>query len=97
MLTQLGVLLSGSRIELRPDMPPQEMEQLKKLALRYPWVATQYRYAVALALNGQQQEAIRQFQVIRVQRDEKLYQKIRKEISDLADSRYLQLRTLALP
>jgi hypothetical protein len=97
MLTQLGALLTGSRIELRPDMPPEELEQLKKLALRYPWVATQYRYALALALNGQQHEAIRQFQVIRVQRDEKLYQKIRKEISDLANSRYPQLRTLALP
>jgi O-antigen ligase len=97
LLTQLGILLTGSRIELRPDMPPAEMEQLKKLALRYPWVATQYRYALALALNGQQQEAIRQFQVIRVQRDEKLYQKIRKEIGDLANSSYPQLRTLALP
>ncbi len=97
MLTQLGTLLSGSRIELRPDMPPEEMEQLKKLALRYPWVATQYRYAVALALNGQQAEAIRQFQVIRRQRDEKLYQRIRNEISALANSRYPQLRTLALP
>jgi hypothetical protein len=52
---------------------------------------------LALALNGQQQEAIRQFQVIRWQRDEKLYQKIKKEISELARSRYPQLRTLNLP
>lgn len=97
VLTQLGALLSGSRIELRPNMPPGDLEQLKKLALRYPWVATQYRYALALALNGQQQEAIRQFQVIRWQRDEKLYQRIRQEISELARSRYPQLRTLNLP
>ena len=97
MLTQLGTLLSGSRIELRPDMPPEDVEQLKKLALRYPWVATQYRYALALALNGQQPEAIRQFQVIRGQRDEKLYQRIRKEISELPRSRYPQLETFALP
>ena len=97
VLTQLGALLSGSRVELRPNMPPEDMEQLKQLALRYPWVATQYRYAMALALNGQQQEAIRQFQVIRWQRDEKLYQKIRKEISELARGRYPQLRTLNLP
>jgi O-antigen ligase len=97
VLTQLGALLSGSRVELRSNMPSEDMEQLKKLALRYPWVATQYRYALALALNGQQQEAIRQFQVIRWQRDEKLYQKIKKEISELARSRYPQLRTLNLP
>jgi O-antigen ligase len=97
MLTQLGALLSGSRIELRPAMPPEEIEQLKELALRYPWVATQYRYALALALNGQQPEAARQLQVIRRQRDEKLYQKIRKEISELARARYPELRTLDLP
>ncbi|MEO8652824.1 MAG: Wzy polymerase domain-containing protein, partial [Ramlibacter sp.] len=44
LLTQLGTLLSGSRIELRPGMAPDDLEELKKLALRYPWIATQYRY-----------------------------------------------------
>jgi hypothetical protein len=97
LLTQLGALLSGSRIPLRAAMPPEEMEQLRKLAMRYPWVATQYRYALALALNGQQAEAARQFQVIRRQRDEKLYRKIRNEIRELAKSRYPELRTLDLP
>jgi len=97
LLTQLGTLLSGSRIALRPGMPAEDMEQLRKLALRYPWVATQYRYAVALALNGDQPEAIRQFQVIRGQRGEKLYRQIKTEISALAQSHYPQLAGLALP
>jgi hypothetical protein len=97
LLTQLGALLNGSRVELRPDMPPEDLEQLRKLALRYPWLATQYRYALALALNGDRREALRQFQVIRWQRDEVLYQRIRKEIGELAQSRYPQLGTLNLP
>jgi O-antigen ligase len=97
MLTQLGTLLSGSRIALQPGMSRENLEQLKKLALRYPWVATQYRYALALALNGNQTEAIRQFQVIRWQRDEKLYGKIKNEVAELAKSRYPELRTLTLP
>jgi hypothetical protein len=97
LLTQLGALLTGSRIPLRSAMPPKEMEQLRKLAMRYPWAATQYRYALALALNGQQAEAARLFQVIRRQRDEKLYQKIRNEIREQAKSRYPELRTLDLP
>lgn len=96
-LTQLDALLSASRIELRSGMSPQDMDQLRKIAMRYPWVATQYRYALALALNGDRQEAIRQFQVIRRQRDEKLYQRIKAELGDLAQSRYPQLRGLVLP
>lgn len=97
LFTQLGALLSGSRIEVTPAMSPEHLEQLKRLALRYPWVATQYRYALALALNGNSREAVRQFQIIRWQQDEKLYQKIKRELRELAQSRYPELRTLELP
>lgn len=97
LMTQLGTLLSGSRVDLKPNMAAEEMDQLKKLALRYPWVATQYRYGLALALNGEQMEAIRQFQVIRRQRGEKTYQSIKREIAELPRSRYPQLGTLVLP
>jgi O-antigen ligase len=97
IFTQLGTLLSGSRIELRTGMGPDDLEELKKLALRYPWIATQYRYAVALALNGNQQEAVRQLQVLRRQRGEQLYQKIKIEIGELGRVRYPQLDTLVLP
>lgn len=97
LLTQLGALLTGSRIELRPGMQLEDLDELRKLALRYPWVATQYRYAVALALNGQQQEAVRQLQVLRWQRSEKLYIRIKRELAEMAEERYPQLRTLILP
>ena len=97
LLTQLGALLTGSRIELQRSMPPEDLEALKKLALRYPWVATQYRYALALALNGQQQEAVRQLQVLRWTRDEKVYARIKGALAELAETKYPELRTLKLP
>ena len=97
MLTQLGALLTGSRIVLGPGMAPEQLDQLKKLALRYPWVATQYRYALALALNENAKEATRQFQVLRWQRDEKTYETIKREVNELARTRYPELRTLKLP
>ena len=97
LLTQLGALLDGSRIALEPGMPPDKLEALRKLAMRYPWVATQYRYALALALNGNREESVRQFQVIRWQRDEKMYATIKLELAKLAETRYPQLRTLNLP
>jgi hypothetical protein len=97
LLTQLGALLEGSRITLEPGMPAVKLEQLRKLAMRYPWVATQYRYALALALNGNREESIRQFQVLRWQRDEKMYAAIKLELAKLAETGYPQLRTLNLP
>jgi hypothetical protein len=65
--------------------------------LRYPWLATQYRYAVALALNGQPQEAIRQLQVIRAQRGDRLYQRVRTQFMELGSTRHPELLRLALP
>jgi hypothetical protein len=97
LLTQLGALLTGSRIALAPGMAPDKLEQLKRLALRYPWVATQYRYAVALALNGNPAEAIRQFQVIRWQQGEQTYETLKGAVSVLARTEYPELLTLKLP
>jgi hypothetical protein len=97
LLTQLGALLDGSRIALEPGMSPDKLEQLRRLAMRYPWVATQYRYALALALNGNPAESVRQLQVLRWQRDEKTYASIKRELNLLALSRYPQLQTLKLP
>jgi hypothetical protein len=97
LLTQLGALLDGSRIALEPGMSADKLEELRRLAMRYPWVATQYRYALALALNGSPAEAVRQFQVIRWQRDEKMYAAIKLELAKLAETRYPQLRSLNLP
>src|SRR5665647_217322 len=63
LLTQLGALLEGGRISPRPGMSADELLLAKNVALHYPWTATQNRYALALALNGQPGEAIRQLRV----------------------------------
>ena len=96
LLTQLGAVLTGSRIQLVPHMDPQNLARLEALALRYPWLATQYRYAVALALNGQPEEAIRQLQVIRVLRGEAIYQRVRTQFMELRPT-HPELQRLTLP
>lgn len=65
LFDQLGVLLDDARITPTPNMSPETMQVVKNAALYYPWSATQSRYAVALALNGNPVEAAWQFQVIR--------------------------------
>jgi O-antigen ligase len=97
LLTQLGALLTGSRIELRPGMPEGEVSAMRALAMRYPWPATQLRYALALALNGQPQEAKRQLEVIRAQRGERFFRGIRDLIGELARTRHPQLQGFVLP
>jgi O-antigen ligase len=97
LFTQLGALLHGARVELKPNMPTAEMTQLRQLALRYPWGATQYRYALALLLNGNSEESIRQFQVMRWQQGDKLYETAKKQIDELARTQYPQLRGFSLP
>lgn len=97
LYTQLGVLLDDARITPTPNMSPEAMQVVKSAALHYPWSATQYRYAVALALNGNPLEAARQIQVMRRLWGEKLYEGVKKNIDELAASKYPELRRLSLP
>lgn len=97
LFTQLGVLLDDARITPAPNMSPEAMQLVKNAALHYPWSATQYRYAVALALNGNAVEAARQIQVMRRMWGEQLYDGVKKKIDELAASKYPELRQLSLP
>lgn len=96
LFDQLGLLLDDARIVPTPHMSPADMRVVKAAALHYPWSATQYRYALALALNGEQQEAARQIQVMRRQWGEKAYGELKQQIRFVAD-RYPELHALPLP
>lgn len=97
LLTQLGGLLTAGRINPEPLMEPELIETARKAALRYPWPATQNRYALSLALNGQQVEARRQLQVIRAMHGEKTYQVIRASWRSLAEEKHPVLGDVGLP
>jgi len=97
LLTQLDALLYAGRIEPGPDMSPETIELARKAALRYPWPATQHRYALSLALNGQPEEALRQLRVMRAQHGERTYGVIRENWRALGQERYAALRELHLP
>jgi hypothetical protein len=96
MFDQLGVLVDDARTTPVPNMSPDAMRIVKSAALCYPWLATQYRYAMALALNGNPTEASRQLNVIRAMWEEKDYAAIKQRIADLS-TQYPELRHLVLP
>lgn len=80
LLDQLGDVVRSTRIDLRPGMTSEEMRLMQAAALHYPWSGTQYRFAHALALNGQAQEAIRQLRVLKAQHGEKAHDVLRDQI-----------------
>ena len=96
LLTQLDALLNGGRLVPRPNMSAQDLELSRVVAMRYPWVATQNRYALSLALNGKLRDAAYQLRVIRAQHGEKTYRKIKEAWKVLATEKYPQLLPLSM-
>lgn len=97
LLTQMDAVLAGIRMVPEPAMPAVSIEQARKVAMRFPWPATQNRYALSLALNGNPDEAVRQLKVMRAIHGEKTYQGIKANWQELASSKYPQLSAVALP
>lgn len=97
LLTQLDALLEVARIVPTPDMTPERIELARKVAMRFPGAATQNRYALSLALNGNPDEALRQLKVMRAMHGEQTYEGIKANWTELANTKYPQLKALALP
>lgn len=97
LLTQLDAMLTGIRLVPTPAMSTESIESARKVAMRFPWPATQNRYALSLALNGNSEEAIRQLKVIRAMHGDKTYQGIKVRWQELAHDKYPLLADIKLP
>lgn len=97
LLSQLDALLDGARIVPAPLMERERIELARKVALRFPWPATQNRYALSLALNGNSEEALRQINVMRAMHGPDAYARIKLQWETLAEEKYPQLRELKMP
>jgi hypothetical protein len=80
-----------------PAMDAAQINLARRIALHFPGPATQNRYALSLALNGNPDEAIRQLLVIRAMHGESAYRSIKRYWSTLAEEKYPQLAQLNLP
>lgn len=90
VLTQLGAVLEVTRIQPGPAMPAEQLERLKQVAMRYPWSEPRYRYAQALAMNGNMPEATRQMQVIRALHGERVYSTLQTQFEKGLRERHLE-------
>ncbi len=85
LLDQLGEMVASTRVPLNPGLDIDQLDLLRKAAVHNPWSGSQYRYATALALNGQPEEARRQMRVLLAQHGFKAYQVLAKQLeNDLA-------------
>lgn len=97
LFSQLDALLHAGRIVPGPNMSAEEIELARTVALRFPWTATQNRYALTLALNGNPDEASRQLRVMRALHGEKHYFQIKQAWEELAREKYPELIDIQLP
>ncbi len=97
LLTQLEGMLNATRTAPSPGMSANQLESLRKAAGRFPWTAIQNRYALALALNGNETESLRQLKVMRAMHGEKHYESIKAHWLLTAEEKYPALKQLTLP
>lgn len=97
LFDHMGAMLTGIRLVPVPGMDAKTIELARKVAMRFPWIATQNRYALILALNSNPDESKRQLKVIRAMHGEKTYAGIKVAWNELANSRFPQLLSFAMP
>jgi hypothetical protein len=94
LLNQMGTLLKAARIPATPHMSQQDLTVLKDTAYRFSIGNLDYRYALALALNGETAEARNQMRAIKGMYGDKYYQTMVQELRDLQRTKYPALAAL---
>lgn len=65
LLTQLREFIRFARTPASSDMSLEELEQMRKVASRYPYPPSIFRFALALAMNGRLHAAEQQLLILR--------------------------------
>lgn len=97
MLSHLGSMLTAARQKAIPGMSDQELENLRKVSLRFPYGSLGLRYALALGLNGNPTAATRQMAVIRGMYGEYYYQAAVSVLRELQHEKYPELSLVNTP
>ena len=91
MLSHMGSMLNASRQKAVPGMTTAELENLRRVSLRFPYGALALRYGIALGLNGFPAEATHQFAIIRGMYGITYYQAAVSALRELQIEKYPQL------
>ena len=97
LLSQMRAMLIAARIEVRQGMGRDEVEVLRQAAMRFPYGLLAYKYALALALNGDAPAATKQMSLIRDIFGAAYYADCKATFKKLAKEKYPELDAVPLP
>ena len=97
MLSHMAAMLKAARQVAQPDMPKDELENLRKASERFAYGALRFRYAQALALNGNAAQASRQMAIIRGMYGDFYYAACKEELRRLEKEKYPQFAAVLTP
>ena len=78
-------------------MSAEEVELLYRVALRFPQGPLTYRYALALGLNGDAQKASDTMKTILGMYGQRYYAVVSADMVQLSQTKFPQLKAVALP
>ena len=97
LLTHMGAMLKAARIVPTPGMNAEDFELLHKVSQRFAFGPLSYRYALALALNGDPVGAARQLLVVKNVYGRAYYAAVKDEFKRLEREQYPRLGAIQLP
>jgi O-antigen ligase len=97
MNTHLAAMLKAARQPAVPGMTAEEINNLKEVALRFPYGPPTFRYALALGLNGDPAGATHQMAIMRGMYGEKYYRATKVYLRALQQEKYPQLKAVMVP
>lgn len=97
ILTSLHEFLRWSRVEPTMGMPPQDIEQMRKISERYAYAAPMYRLALSEALNGHADAAKQTLAKLCNMQSKKACESAYKDWNNKSAGDFPQLKAIAFP
>lgn len=97
LMTHLAAMLRASRQIAAPGMTSAEIENLRRVSERFPYGALRFRYALALALNGNPGEASHQMAILKGMYGKIYYAACKDELRRMETEKYPQLVSVMTP
>lgn len=97
LASHMASMLRAARQPAKPGLSAEELANLRMAAMRFPYGALTYRYALALGLNGDPEGARRWMATIRGMYGEKYYRGVKADLLEQAAEKYPQLAAVNPP
>jgi hypothetical protein len=85
------------RLRAVPGMRADDLALLQRVSRRFSWAPIQFRAALALGLNGQDEAAQAQLRILKAMFPAEIYEEARDNWLRMSEDQYPQLASVVLP